>query len=233
MTRKIMQSMMAVVLTLAIFFGYLIPISAQAEEIESVSVIENSEDLCIVKEVSNEGIVYARNDKKKNELTVEKYSRDETILYSSETLSLDALFTGANELLEDKQKRLTVSGNGDVFQHTFSNREYDIYNAPRAGSPNEKIWKIRSGDNYKERFTPSGKQTQLDNFRNAVNKVDGYEKALIGIVGASAAVVGIGILVSQGVAAAAAAMGGGDAVVTAIVNLNVSISDADYWFNEC
>lgn len=188
----------------------------------SVQVVTNNDNTCVVKEITADGITIATNNKDTGILTIDKYNSTEDVLLSTEILDLNAI-AAETEISNDTATPQAASKH--VYQHTFSNREYDCYIYSSYTS-----WTIRSGDNTKTRTENSSNASKLESFRGYVEDVNSAEFTLIGAVGAGAAATAITAFLSGGLAAGIAAAGGSAAVVAAFSSLNSAINSADYYY---
>lgn len=192
-------------------------LSTFASSNETPIVLVSDEQKVIVREVTEEGITIATNDKTTKVLTVENYDSTGENLLSSMTIDLNEIETEAREVL--------AFWNGDLYQHTFSDREYDVW----FDSPNE--WTVRSGDNAKYNVTETTRNAaNLESFRGYVEDVNEAEYLIIGAVGGTLAVTAITAFLTGGTAAGIAAAGGGTAIVAAFAYLNKACNNADYYF---
>lgn len=225
---RALKKIVSMVMISIFMIGAVLPVSAD----EPIKVIENSANVCVVREYTAEGMTIATNNKKMGVLLIEKYDVSGKYLLSSEQINLNSMIQAVskdaskNELATSVQGS-TRAGSTYIYQHTISNREYDIMVSP---APASSYWEVRCGNNKKARWSNSSNSGRLENFRNAVNQVNAAEIALAGVVGWAVAVVAIALLTSQGGAAAAAAVGGIPAATAAIGNISSSITNADYWF---
>lgn len=219
---KKIKKLLSMLLTLSLIMGLSITAFAAEPSDQSVQILANNDTVCIVREVTTDGVTIATNNKETGILTIEKYDDSESSLLSTDTLDLNAI---AKSVEEELQTPTTTSLNEYIYQHTFSNREYDIFI-----HPNSTHWKIRSGDNTKSIYESSSNASTLDNFRSAVEDVNAAEFTLIGAVGAGVAVTAITAFMSGGLAAGIAAAGGSAAAVAAFASLNSAINSADYYF---
>lgn len=203
----------------------LLSMSTTAFASEPVQVLTNNNDVCIVREVTEDGITIATNNKQTGLLTIEKYDSSGNYLQSTETLDLNAIAQSA----EIESNIATTFANPDyVYQHTFSNREYDIY-----FHTDSTHWYLRSGDNEKSMYETTSNSKNLENFRTAVNNVNSAEFAVGGAVGGTALVTVITAFLTGGMAAGLAAAGGTAAAAAALGVLDSAISNADYWYAKC
>lgn len=192
-------------------------VSTFASSNETPIVLVSDEQKVIVREVTEEGITIATNDKTTKVLTVENYDSAGENLLSSMTIDLNEIETETGEFL--------ALWDGDLYQHTFSDREYDVW----FGSPNE--WKVRSGDSTKYKVMETTSNiSNLESFRGYVEDVNEAEYLIIGAVGGTVAVTAITAFLTGGTAAGIAAAGGGTAIAAAFTNLNKACNNADYYF---
>lgn len=207
-------------------FCLIIGLSTTAFASENtLTTLENNKNVVVVKEVTPEGIVIATNDKNTNLLTIENYDISGTILISSQVINLSTI---ADELgMTEIAITRSHWGNGDVYQHTFTDYEYDIW----YGNPNE--WKIKKPqDNYTRYIDEtSSNSSKLYAYADKVEDVNEAEFVIIGAVGGTVALTAIAAFVSGGTAAGAAAAGGGSAIVAAFANLNSCCNKALLAFN--
>lgn len=185
-----------------------------------IDIIKNDDSVCVVEEVTKNGFTVATNDKTSNTLTIEYYNSAKTELLSVQTLDLTTIADSINDNLQNINSLST-----HIYQHTFSNREYDIYIYNTYTS-----WTIRSGNNNKTVTEKSSNANNLDNFRSAVEDVNSAEFTLIGSIGTTAAATAISAFLSGGLAAGIAAAGGGAGVTAAFASLNAAINNADYYY---
>lgn len=210
---------------LALTAVMLLSMTTTAFASEPVQVLTNNNDVCIVREVTEDGITIATNNKQTGLLTIEKYDSSGNYLQSTETLDLNAIAQSA----EIESNIATTFANSDyVYQHTFSNREYDIY-----FHTDSTHWYLRSGDNEKSMYETTSNSKNLENFRTAVNNVNSAEFAVGGAVGGTALVTVITAFLTGGMAAGLAAAGGTAAAAAALGVLDSAISNADYWYAKC
>lgn len=143
-------------------------------------------------------------------------------MLSANTIDLESITTAISE--NDNSQNVNIRST-HIYQHTFSNREYDIYMYDTYTS-----WKIRSGGNYKTVTEKSSNSSYLESFRSAVEDVNSAEFTLIGAVGATVAATAITAFLSGGLAAGIAAAGGSAGATAAFASLNSATNNADYYF---
>lgn len=216
---KHLKKFIASLLTICLILGT----STTAFASEPVQILANNDNECVVREITDDGITVATNNKQTGILTIEKYDSTGTTLLSTETLDLNAIAEEAE--LSEQNGSQTLSDYTHVYQHTFSNREYDCYIYTSYTR-----WKLRSGDSYKTLYEYSTNASAIENFRSAVESVNSAELALISVVGGTAVVTIVSALLSGGTAAAIAAAGGVSGASAAIFVLNSAINNADYYF---
>ena len=195
--------------------------SVSAETIDNnIMVLENNSQECVVREVTDSGIVIATNNKTTGILTVDTYDLEEKNIVSTQILDLNAIEAGI-------ENEISLAANDHMYQHTFSNREYDIYYYSSYTS-----WQLRSGDSRKTRTQTSSNISDLESFRGAVEDVNSAEYEIMINVGTTAAITAITAYLTGGLAAGLAAAGGSAAVATAFTDLNSACNTADYYFNK-
>ena len=195
--------------------------SVSAETIDNnIIVLANDAQQCVVREVTDSGIVIATNDKTTGVLTVDTYDLEEKNLVSTQILDLNAI-------AESIENDISLAANDHMYQHTFSNREYDIYYYSSYTS-----WELRSKDSRKTRTQTSSNISNLESFRSAVEDVNSAEYEIIINIGTTAAITAITAYLTGGLAAGLAAAGGSAAVATAFTDLNSACNTADYYFNK-
>lgn len=203
----------------------LLTMTTTAFAYEPVQVLTNNNNVCIVREITEDAVTIATNNKQTGILTIEKYDSSGNYLQSTETLDLIAIAQSA----EIENNSATMLASCDyVYQHTFSNREYDIFI-----HSDKTHWYLRSGDNEKSMYETTSNSENLENFRNAVNDVNSAEFALGGAVGGTALATVITAFLSGGLAAGLAAAGGTATAAAALGVLDTAISNADYWYSKC
>lgn len=203
---------------MAVFPGAAAEVNVQES---TVVVLSNTDNECVVKEFQKDNIIISTNNKKTNRLTIERYDSTEQTLLSREVLDLNTL---AENYISDNGIALQ---SGDVYQHTFSNREYDIFYS--YASPQ---WQIRSQDNRKLGYESTvNNMSYLENFRNAVEDINATEFNIIGAVGSTVAVTAIAAYLTGGIGAGSAAAGGSAAIIAEFTSLNTACRNADYYFN--
>lgn len=187
---------------------------------DNVEILEDTQLKLVVKETTEDGITISTNNKTTQTLNVEKYEMDGKTLVSSLQFDLKEIEATYNN--EQLISPLVFSGDGDVYQHTITNREYDI---KITNSTRE--WRLRSKDSYKYvTQTPTNKE-DLELFRTAVEGVNTAENSILAVAG----VATILVFMTAGVGAAISA-GGGAGVSGFFIVLNERISDADYHFSK-
>ena len=219
---KKIKRILSLLLTLSLIMGLSATTFAAEPSTQSVQVLANDDTLCVVKEVTTDGVTIATNNKETGILTIEKYDASESFLLSTDTLDLNAI---AKSVEEELQTPTTTALVDYIYQHTFSNREYDIFI-----HTDNTYWELRSGDNTKSVYESSSNASTLDSFRSAVEDVNAAEFTLIGAVGATAAATAISAFLSGGLAAGVAAAGGSAGAVAAFASLNSAINSADYYY---
>ena len=217
---KKIKRVLSLLLTLSLVMGLSITAFAAEPSAQSVQVLANDDTVCVVREVTADGVTIATNNKETGILTIKKYDNTESFLLSTDTLDLNAI---AESVEAEAQTPATTMDY--VYQHTFSNREYDIFIYT-----DKTHWKLRSGDNTNSLYESSSNASTLDSFRSAVEDVNAAEFTLIGAVGATTAATAISAFLSGGLAAGVAAAGGSAAVVAAFASLNSAINSADYYY---
>lgn len=220
---KNFKKLISMLLTLCLIMG--ISTTAFASENSSVQTITNNDAVCVVKEITSNGITIATNDKLTGILTIEKYDSTESVLLSTTTLDLNVLPIETDPQFETFGTVSPQASYTHVYQHTFANREYDCYIYSTYTN-----WTIRSGDNYKNVRETNANSSKLESFRSYVEDVNSAEFTLIGAVGATAAATAISAFLSGGLAAGIAAAGGSAGVTAAFASLNSAINSADYYF---
>mgnify|MGYP003372949731 CR=1 FL=1 len=210
---------------LALTAVMLLSMTTTAFASEPVQVLTNNNDVCIVREVTEDGITIATNNKQTGLLTIEKYDSSGNYLQSTETLDLNAI---TQSVATENDTATPLASSDYVYQHTFSNREYDIYI-----HTDRTHWYLRSGDNEKSMYGTTSNSENLENFRNAVNDVNSAEFALAGAVGGTALATVITAFLTGGTAAGLAAAGGTAAAAAALGIFDSAISNADYWYAKC
>lgn len=216
------KKIVSLLLALCLIMG--LSTTAFASE-NTLTTIENNENVVVVKEVTSNGITIATNDKNTNLLTVENYDSTGEFLISSQVINLNTI---ADELgTVEKPTTRAHWGNGDVYQHTFSDYEYDIW----YGNPNE--WKVRKPQNSTTYYIneTSSNSSKLYAYADRVEDVNEAEFVIVGAVGGTAAATAIAAFLTGGAAAGAAAAGGGAAIVAAFANLNSCCNKALLVFN--
>lgn len=217
---KKIKRALSLLLTLSLIMGLSTTAFATEPSAQSVQILANSDSVCVVREVTADGVTIATNNKETGILTIEKYDDSESFLLSTDTLDLNAI---ARSVEEESQSPATLDDH--IYQHTFSNREYDIY-----FHTDFNHWVIRSGDNSKVVYESSSNISPLENFRNAVEDVNAAEFSLIASVGSTVALTAIAAFLTGGVAAGVAAAGGSASAVAAFASLNSAINSADYYY---
>lgn len=212
-------------LTLGIVMLMGVSSNAFAAENSNITTLRNDSKLCIVKEVNHNNVTIATNDKTSNVLTVAKYDFSGTNLISKQIIDLNTISK------ENKSSNILKSrshwGNGDSYQHTFSDREFDIWYGKR-GEPNE--WKIAIPKSSRTVKETKYNERNLESFRSAVEDVNESEYIVIGAVGGTVAATAISAFVSAGTAAGIAAAGGTSVIVAAFASLNKACNNADYYY---
>lgn len=216
-----MKKFISLMLAMIMMFTMCISASA-AENDATITILKNTPSICVVQEVTESGITIAINNKETNILTIEYYDSTKSNLLSINTLDLEAITT---DIIENNNSQNVNTRSTHVYQHTFSNREYDIYMYDTYTS-----WKIRSDSNYKTVTEKSSNSSYLESFRSAVEDVNSAEFTLIGAVGATVAATAITAFLSGGLAAGIAAAGGSAGATAAFASLNSAINSADYYF---
>lgn len=221
---KKLKKLVSLLLTLCLILG--LSTTAFASESSTMTTLENNANVCVVKEVTSEGITIATNNKTTKLLTVEKYDTSGQNLLSSQVINLNTIADemGTTETLEESRIHW---GNGDLYQHTFSNYEYDLW----YGSPNE--WEIRKKDMTVYVDETPKNSDNLYAYADRVEDVNAAEFTIIGAVGATVAATAIAAFLTGGTAAGVAAAGGGAAITAAFANLNSCCNKAELAFNKC
>lgn len=191
-----------------------------------VSILQDDKIQKVVKEITSDVITIATNKKVENVLTIEKYDAADQSLISTEVINLNELqsLNQAPNKFSPEMKAYAVNRS---YQHTYTNREYDIYFFD-SGLVN---WKIRSDDRRKSVSENSSNRTNLKNFRSAVERVNTAELQVISAAGITTAVSLITVFMTGGLAAGLALATGGGTVSAAMISMNSAVSDADYYFN--
>lgn len=186
---------------------------------ENITILENNLSKTIVKEVTDNGVTISTNDKLTQILTIDKFEKDGVTLISSTKLDLAEINAQA---AEPEISTFAFSGKGDIYQHTFTNREYDI----KLNQTNKtREWRLRSGSQTKYVMEIEDVNDDiLKDFRKAVNAIDSTEKNII-LVGGVAA---IAAFLTGGIAAGISAAGGGTLVGGLFIALDGQIDEADY-----
>lgn len=208
-------------LVLASVMSVMCIANASAATIDNnVTVLVNNEEQCVVREITDSGMVIATNDKASGILTIDTYDANGSNVIATQSLNL-------NTIAENIENEISLAASDHIYQHTFVNREYDIYYYTSYTS-----WELRSGDLRKTRTQTSSNISNLESFRSAVEDVNSAEFDIIGSVGATAAATALTAFLSGGLAAGIAAAGGSAAVVSAFGSLNSACNSADYYFNK-
>lgn len=218
---KKFKAIISTFLVCALFWGLMtISFSSNASKIV---ILKNDDVQCVVKETTNQGVTIATNNKVTNKLIVQKFDSLEKTLLSTEIINLETIAhdMGTSEVLDNR----IHWGNGDAYQHTFSDREYDVW----YGSPNE--WKIKKKDSERWLDETTSNANELESFRADVEDVNEAEFIIIGAIGGTAAATAVAAFLSGGTAAGIAAAGGGTVIVTAFANLNKACNNADYHYD--
>lgn len=212
-----MKKLVSLLLSMVMLFT--LTTTAFASNNNQIIELCNDENVVVIQEITSDGITIATNNKNTNLLTIEKYDGTKTTLLSKEVIDLNIL--KANSEIE-----ATIHfGNGNKYQHTFTNREYDIW----YGNPRE--WKCRSGGSIVWVNETSRNEDDLRTFAECVEGVNEAEFVIIAALGGTLAATAIAAFLSGGTAAGIAAAGGGTAITTAFVNLNSACNKADLAFD--
>lgn len=193
----------------------------------TLTTLVNNENVIVVREITSEGITIATNDKNTNILTVEKYDSSGKVLISSQVINLATVVDNLHQANSTAVQPLFF-GNGDVYQHTFCNYEYDIWYR----NPNNK-WKIRKPQNNTEIYLEEN-PSNTDNLYVYAERVEDVNRAefdIIFSIGETTAVIAIAVFLQAGIAAAIAAAGGGFTIVRAFENLESCCNKALLAFN--
>lgn len=217
--KRVLSVLLSTVMLLSLSFSAM---AASADTaISSVTTIVNNSEKCVVKEIQSDCVIISTNDKRTNTLTIKTYDSTEETLINTQELDLDSL---AQSLDSDNG---VDPQSGDDYQHTFTNREYDIYYAYETPQ-----WQIRSQNNRKSGYESTvNSMSYLESFREAVEDVNSSELDIIGTVGSTIAVTAFAAYLTGGIGAGSAAAGGSAAVIAAFTDLNAACRNADYYFN--
>ena len=88
---KKIKSVLSLILTLSLVMGLSITAFAADPSAQSVQVLANDDNVCVVREVTADGVTIATNNKETGILTIEKYDDTESFLLSTDTLDLNAI----------------------------------------------------------------------------------------------------------------------------------------------
>ena len=119
---KKIKSVLSLILTLSLVMGLSITAFAADPSAQSVQVLANDDNVCVVREVTADGVTIATNNKETGILTIEKYDDTESFLLSTDTLDLNAIAESV-----EAEAQTPAATMDYIYQHTFSNREYDIF----------------------------------------------------------------------------------------------------------
>lgn len=212
------KKLIALVLSATMLLG--LGTTAFASEQSLITTIESNDAVVIVKEITDEGITLATNDKATGLLTVEKYDSSMSNLISTQIINLKAI--ESSQMVQSAFRW----GNGDEYQHTITNYEYDLW----YGDPNE--WKIRRDSSVRWIDESPSNEDNLYNYADKVEDVNTAEWAIVTAIGGTAAATAIVAFLSGGTAAGVAAAGGGTAIATAFAVLNGACNKADLAWNK-
>ena len=215
--KRILSLLLSAMLLLSISFTTF----AESNVITTnIQTLEKSDEKCVVKETRTDSIIISTNDKVNNTLTIETYDISDKRKFNTQTYFLNVL--EKNIELNNKIEILSV----DEYEHTFSDREYDIYFEYE--SPQ---WQIRSKNERKLGYESTvNDMSYLENFRLAVKDVNSAEKNIIGSVSSTVAVTAIAAYLTGGIGTGSAAAGGSAAIVAAFTDLDNACDNADYYF---
>lgn len=215
--KRILSLLLSAILLLSISFTTF----AESNVITTnIQTLEKSDEKCVVKETRTDSIIISTNDKVNNTLTIETYDISDKRKLNTQTYFLNVL--EKNIELNNKIELLS----GDEYEHTFSDREYDIYFEYESHQ-----WQIRSKNERKLGYESTvNDMSYLENFRLAVKDVNSAEKNIIGSVGSTVAVTAIAAYLTGGIGAGSAAAGGSAAIVAAFTDLDNACDNADYYF---
>lgn len=185
----------------------------------SISILKDNENELVVKEITTDGIVISTNNKTTNILTIEKYDISGENLVSTDILNLSEI-----QPLDQQIEAFSIDYS---YQNTFLNREYKIY----FHGNGKNNWDIRSKDRTKYLAESSSNRGDLEKFRDAVERLNNAEFAVISAVGFSAATTILTAFLTGGLGAGLAAAGTGTTVAGTLYLVNSAVSDADYYFN--
>ena len=160
----------------------------------------------------------ATREKSTNIITVQTFDNDGNMLSSN-----DYDFSTVSKNTEP----LRAAGD---YQHTLSNYEYDISST---STGRHDSWSCRRIDDYKTRtyYTGNPIADRLDNWKNLVDAIDGYEKDLVVAVGSTVALMAIEAFFTAGTASALTYLTGSASAMSAMKSLVETWGKADKAFD--
>lgn len=184
------------------------------EILDGVYLLDSSSSSSVVKEVTDFGYIISRYDRITNKEIIEIYDRTGKQL-SREILDFNAITTGP------------VTTAVTEYQHTFSNREYEI-----DATKSPPYWTCLKVGLRKDRMQTSGSmEAALFRFKGAVDTLNEEELELVGMIGASLVTDVIGALNTGGIGAAVALVWDQIFAADQIAVINDAINEADEAFD--
>lgn len=215
---KRMRKCLSMIIIFCLILGLATKVSAS--ELGSILVLKSNKNAIVVREITSEGITIATNDKNTNLLKIEKFDKSGKILVSSQILNLKTIVNENKDIerfFDDRHlERHTISGYGyDVW--------YGYVNRWRISKPqhNTSINLVENKEN----------KDNIYDFSQKVHDVGQAEGRIIGVIGATLALVAITAYFSGGLAAALAVAGAGATITLAFIDLGECCSRAQLSFN--
>lgn len=217
MFRKVISGL----LTVVVLSSMAIPAFATETRIQ---ILEDTNEIVIVKEVTEDMVILSTNNKEQNTLTIEKYDLTSNDLISQEIILTDEPTTFQEEIMMSSIPAVESY----EYQRTFTNREYGIFTFDDGSVK----WELKSEDSIKPVWQSSLNIYNLNKFRNYVEDVNDAEWAVIAACGVSTATIAFSAFLTGGLGAAIAAAGTSVIIVDAFESLDTAIYYADYYFNK-